>query len=195
MKLKITGGTLKGRMIATPKGQQTRPTSERLRQTVFDILSGRIEASHFLDAFAGSGAIGIEALSRGAKSLTLIEQARPAIACIESNLKELGLSSRATLYRCDCIKALLALKNKHTFDLAYFDPPYPKSPKELEYLNHLFEVMDTSQLFADGALILFELPLNTSQINLDPHPHLMLEKSRKIGNTCLHQITYTEMKN
>lgn len=190
MKLRISGGVFRGRKIAAPKGATTRPTSDRLRQTVFDIIGAQIEGAYFLDAFAGSGAMAIEALSRGATSATLIERNRMAIEAIEANLKELELTSQATLYTADSIKAMKQLSSGSPFQIGYFDPPYPKSMKELSYFNEIFGQINQGGLFEAGALLFFEMPYETHQVNLDPYSALKLVKSRKVGNTCLHEVIY-----
>lgn len=123
MTLKILSGKFKNRLLKTPKGTKTRPTSSKVRGSIFDSLQNQVDNADFLDLFAGSGSMGIEALSRGAKSATFIEKDRSAAACIRENLEMLGIE--ASVYQMDVFIALkLLLKKGGAFDLIYIDPPY-----------------------------------------------------------------------
>lgn len=120
MGLKILSGIFKNHSLVSPKGSKTRPTSSRLRGSVFNILQGHVEGADFLDIFAGSGAMGLEALSRGAASVTFIEKNVKAVQCIRSNLKTLGIKGKVMLI--DAFLGVKILKNR--FDIIYLDPPY-----------------------------------------------------------------------
>lgn len=123
--MRITGGELRGRSIQTLKGQQTRPTSSKVREAVFNILRDHLPGSRWLDLFGGSGIMGIEALSRGAAHATFVESSPAAFLVLKSNLQRLGLMDRVTLMRGD---ALMFLRRTHlVFDLAYVDPPWGKN--------------------------------------------------------------------
>src|SRR5581483_8168611 len=89
--MRIIAGTLKGRTLATPTWEGLRPTSDRLRETLFNVLAPRIDGSRFLDLYAGSGAVGLEALSRGAQPVALVERAQPALKILRANAKKLGV--------------------------------------------------------------------------------------------------------
>jgi 16S rRNA (guanine966-N2)-methyltransferase len=123
---RIIGGGGKGRRLKTPAGQNTRPTGARVRQTLFDILAPRVAGCRFLDAFAGSGAVGLEALSRGATEVVLVESNPAAAAALRENVRALASAGgEARVYRQDVRVALAALANAGaTFDVIYFDPPY-----------------------------------------------------------------------
>lgn len=121
----VIGGKFKHRELRTPKGTKTRPTVAKLRQSFFDKMQTQIEGIRFLDLFAGSGAMGIEALSRGAEHVTFVEKNKFAVQCIKENLKNLGIEDRAEIFFKDVYVALdYLLKEKVLFDLAYVDPPY-----------------------------------------------------------------------
>jgi len=120
----ITGGEARGRRIASPEGLAVRPTASKIRQAFFNILGRRLAGGHFLDVFAGSGLMGLEALSRGAADLVAIEESGKLVTAIESSLKMLG--SEAEIIRGDFRRVLPTL-SRWTFDVAYADPPY-KSP-------------------------------------------------------------------
>jgi 16S rRNA (guanine966-N2)-methyltransferase len=121
--MRIVGGSLGGRVLRAPHGAATRPTSEKVRQAIFNILPDA-DGVHVLDVFAGSGALGIEALSRGAAHATFFETAKPALAAARGNLQELGLDARATVIAGDAV----ALAARHTppapYGLVFIDPPY-----------------------------------------------------------------------
>ena len=100
--MRVIAGTRKGHTLVAPRGTDTRPTSDRVRENIFN-LAGPLEGAKVLDLFAGSGALGIEALSRGAAHATLFEKAKPALDAVRGNLKDLGLEPRATVVPGDSI--------------------------------------------------------------------------------------------
>ena len=123
--MRIIGGIYKGRTLRTARGLETRPTSDRLRETLFNILAPRVEGSRFLDICAGSGAVGIEALSRGVNHTTFIDRSRHACAVIEANLSALGIKDEAKIINSDAAAGLGRLgKQSSRFDVVFFDPPY-----------------------------------------------------------------------
>lgn len=125
--MRIVGGSLSGRVLRAPAGAATRPTSEKVREAVFNILGNRlgsIEGDHVLDLFAGSGALGIEALSRGATHATFVDAGRPAVAAIRNNLRELGLESRATIVPSDAVTSAARHDANAPWRLVFVDPPY-----------------------------------------------------------------------
>ena len=121
--MRIIAGTLKGRRVHAPTWTGLRPTSDRLRETLFNILSTRVVDAQVVDGFAGTGAVGIEALSRGAAHVTFIEQDRRALALIERNLDLPGIEGRYTIERGD-VAAVLRRRSDPAFDLILLDPPY-----------------------------------------------------------------------
>ncbi len=122
--LRVIAGEHRGRRLATPAGRDTRPTADRVREAVFSIL-GPIGGVEVLDLFAGSGAMGIEALSRGASSATFVDRARPACDCIRANLDALGVSDHARVVCRDWRQALAADHATGRFyGLCLIDPPY-----------------------------------------------------------------------
>jgi 16S rRNA (guanine(966)-N(2))-methyltransferase RsmD len=123
--MRVIAGTAKGFRLSTPKGRATRPTADRVKEAVFNILSPRLPEAIFLDLFAGSGAIGIEALSRSAQFTVFVESSGQAVKNLRQNLQHTGFTEQARVLTMDGIKALhlLAAENV-SFDLAYIDPPY-----------------------------------------------------------------------
>lgn len=141
MNLRILGGRWKGRMLQSPRSISTRPTQGVLRQAVFNICQCQIEDALFLDLFAGSGAMGLEALSRGAKKAVLVEKDLKAADCIRKNISLLQTESQAELLIGDLMHALKKLSKRNiSFSLIYIDPPYEKSallPEILDFIeNH-----------------------------------------------------------
>jgi len=122
--MRVIAGHFKGRRLKTPTWEGLRPTSDKLRETLFNILAPRMAGARVLDGFAGTGAVGIEALSRGAAHVTFIEKSRRAAALIEANLKACGVEEGYTIRCADVVAALNGLPAADAFDLILLDPPY-----------------------------------------------------------------------
>jgi len=122
--MRVIAGRFKGRRLKTPTWEGLRPTSDKLRETLFNILAPRIEGARVLDAYAGTGAVGIEALSRGAAHVTFVEQNRRAAALVAANLQECGVEGGYTIECADVVAALDAHAAADAFDLILLDPPY-----------------------------------------------------------------------
>jgi 16S rRNA (guanine(966)-N(2))-methyltransferase RsmD len=121
--MRVIAGTQKGRRLHPPRWAGLRPTSDRLRETLFDVVGARIEGTRVLDGCAGTGAVGIEALSRGAEHVVFIEQDLRAVALIERNVSHCGLRDRCTIRRAS-LPAALQHPPMAPFDLVLLDPPY-----------------------------------------------------------------------
>jgi len=122
--VRIISGRFKGRRLKTPTWEGLRPTSDKLRETLFNILAPRIEGARVLDGYAGTGALGLEALSRGAAHVTFVEQDRRAAALIEANASACGLAGGYTIASGDFVLLSSRLKAGEGFDLILLDPPY-----------------------------------------------------------------------
>ena len=122
--MRVIAGEYKGRRLAAPTWPGLRPTSDRLKETVFAILAPRLEGARVLDGFAGSGALGIEALSRGAASVVFIELDSRAAGLIERNLAHCRIADGYVMMRAEFTRALRQLPDDRRFDLALLDPPY-----------------------------------------------------------------------
>ena len=148
--MRVITGIYKGRRLKTLEGSAVRPTSDRMRETLFNILAPRIEGARFLDLCAGSGAIGIEALSRGAGQVTFVESSRKSSTVISENLRHCEIRNGYTFIARDALMTLKYLaQEKQQFDLIYFDPPYDS---EL-YSPVLWQIARGNLLTEDGILI------------------------------------------
>lgn len=173
----VLSGKLRGRSLQSPKGEQTRPTTALVRKSVFDTLRPYLEDAHILDLFAGSGAIGIEALSNGAAHATFVEKHPLALKALRHNLHTLGLEDSSTILAFDAHAALKKLKN--TFDIIYSDPPYDQSSFHTSLLNFL----DTHPLLRPGGFLFLEEGEETPYASLS---HLTFIRTRSFGNAHLH---------
>jgi 16S rRNA (guanine966-N2)-methyltransferase len=172
--MRIIAGTHRGRRFAAPKGDHTRPTSDRVREALFSIV-GPLEDAAVLDLFAGSGALGLEALSRGAARCTLVERDRAACRVIRDNLASLGLVG-ATILQRDAVQALREeAAAGRRYDLVLLDPPYGEwSELEQRLAASLPAVL------ADDALVVVETEART-----EPRLPLDLETTRRYGSARL----------
>lgn len=123
--MRVIAGQFRSRILSAPKGMDTRPTSDRLRETLFNVLAPRIDGAVWIDLYAGSGAVGIEALSRGARDVVFVEQAEPALRAIRSNLAALGIRGGYALEARSAAAALRRLaETGRKADLVFLDPPW-----------------------------------------------------------------------
>jgi len=176
----IIAGKYYRRKIASPKGAETRPTSSRLRETVFNIIQEGVEGSDFLDVFAGTGAMGIEALSRGAKRATFIEGNPGAIQTLKDNLKSLEITHQGNVMFGDYIKNLKILgNNQGKFDIIFADAPYHLKDAASILLNQII----ANQLLKAGGKVFIENDEPLLQQNFSGLVHL---NSRKSGKSYLH---------
>jgi 16S rRNA (guanine(966)-N(2))-methyltransferase RsmD len=143
----------------------TRPTSDRLRETLFNVLAPRIASVAFLDLYAGSGAVAIEALSRGATRVTFVERAPAALKVLRANLASLGLTTGVTIHTGSAAAFLRKLKpGAPVFDIVFLDPPYDAAEEYASSLNQLGA--PSSPLLAPGALVIAE---HRRKQSLEPH--------------------------
>ncbi len=155
--MRVIAGTYRSRILKSLKGLALRPTSDRLRETLFNILAPNIAGSRFLDLFAGTGAIGIEALSRGAAEVIFIENQALAVTLIRRNLESLGITSRVTVLAVDALRGLQTLASRkgaaHTaFDFLFLDPPYAAA----EDYSRVLEFLGSADLLAPGGIVIAE---------------------------------------
>jgi len=180
MSLRIAGGLLKGRVLKTPESETTRPTTGMLRQAVFNICQEWVSESRFLDIFAGSGAMGFEAISRGAGFVTFIESDKLASQIIRDNAEAFLVQQQVQVLAIDAKQALAKLMSP--YDLIYIDPPYDKD------IPDVFRLIVERKLLAPRGLIFLEERFDSKkEMNF---PHLELIGSRRYGGSHLHQFRH-----
>ena len=149
--MRVISGSARGKKLVSLEGTNTRPTLDRVKESLFNILQFDIENKNILDLFAGSGAIGIEAISRGAKSATFCDNSPDAIRIIKTNIKNTRSTEKATVLNKDYIQALKYLSsNNKKFDIIYLDPPYRTEFADIA----IKEIIDLDLLSKDGIIIL-----------------------------------------
>lgn len=148
--MRIITGTARGARLKAPKGMETRPTSDRVKESLFSILGARVRGRRVLDLFAGTGSLGLEALSRGAARAVLVDRATEAV--LRDNAAHTRLAGAARVVRADVFRALARLSAEgETFDLVFCDPPYGKGLWE-----RALTALDASALLAEDALVVVE---------------------------------------
>jgi 16S rRNA (guanine(966)-N(2))-methyltransferase RsmD len=153
--MRVIAGTFRSRLLTAPPGTSTRPTSDRLRETLFNILAPRIPNCRFADLFAGTGAVGIEALSRGAAHVFFAEKSPPALKSLKTNLAALRIASGYTLEDRGTTALLQRLSKLPPLDIVFLDPPYDAEDDYTQTLGFLGSPANAA-IFAPGALILAE---------------------------------------
>ena len=160
--MRIIAGTARSLPLKTPEGLETRPTSDQIKETLFNMLQADVYGSYFLDLFAGSGQIGLEALSRGALYAVFVDNGRKPVKCIEDNIAFTKFSDKAKVIATDVISAIHSINSKFKFDIIFMDPPY-RTGIEKEVL----EALSHSQLLKDNTLIIVEAAMETDFDYLD----------------------------
>lgn len=154
--MRVIAGSARRRNLVCPSGNKTRPTTDRIKETLFNILQQKIPDCRFLDLFSGSGGIGIEALSRGAKEAVFVEKDREAVSCIKTNIKNTGFEDCSRVMAMDVMQALRRLEQlEMPFDLVFLDPPYEKGFEE-----QVIPFLTSSHLVKKDTLIILETSLS-----------------------------------
>ena len=176
--MRIISGTVGGRKLTEPVGNKIRPTSDRVKESIFNILQFDIEGRRVLDLFAGTGQLGIEALSRGAASAVFVDSSSDAVKLVRDNLRICGLYELARVYLSD---ALRFLESDERFDIILVDPPYDSM------LTHkvVSKIIEFDKLNVNG-IILCEFRAATAIPEVKPPYELV--KSYKYGTVCLTKI-------
>jgi len=177
--MRIISGISKGRRLVAPKNQAVRPTSDRVKESIFNILGDKVEGKVILDLFAGTGNLGIEALSRGAKKALFVEKGRQALRLIQRNLSQLGMKERSEILPRDVSRAIGILEQRgEPFDLILMDPPYEKGLIR-ETLSKLY----SHRIYHKDSILVIE------HDRREPIPEVVegwtLSRQRKIGNTLI----------
>lgn len=155
--MRVIAGKARSIQLKAPEGMETRPTTDRIKETLFNMINNNIYDSCFLDLFAGSGGIGIEALSRGARKAYFIESNRKACSVIEANLSKTHLVEDACIINTNALNALSRLSSDEKFDIVFMDPPYGKGlEKEILSKPTFIDILN------EDALVIVESDLETS---------------------------------
>ena len=154
--MRVIAGKARRLQLVTVPGRDTRPTTDRIKETLFNMLQPYLPGARFLDLFAGSGGIGIEALSRGASHAVFVEQNRQAVSCIRQNLSHTHLEQEAEVYPMDVMRALVLLQSQGPFDLIFMDPPYGRMLERT-----VLEQLSGSPLIHPGTLLIAEIATDT----------------------------------
>lgn len=182
--MRIVGGAHRGRRLFSVKGRATRPTSDRVRESVFNILAARIKGVHVLDLFAGTGALGVEALSRGADSACFIDNSRQALLAIYKNINMIGLDKKSAVIRWDAtnnLNCLIPYQSK--FKVVFMDPPYGK-----KMIRPAMKHLDRANCLEREAILVVE---HTPEETLDSHlgPFFQTDQ-RRYGKTLISFYNY-----
>lgn len=154
--MRVIAGKARSIPLKTIEGQDTRPTTDRIKETLFNMLQNELADCFFVDLFSGSGGIGIEALSRGARKAVFVEKSPKATACIQENLLKTKLTDQAEVLSTDAVGAIFRLEGKGSADFIFMDPPYGQ---ELE--KQVLEALRGSSLVDEYTTIIIEADLKT----------------------------------
>jgi len=185
--MRIVAGKNKGKILKSPKDLSVRPTSEKVREALFDILGTSVEETRFLDLFAGTGAVGIEALSRGAKNVIFIEKEQKCIKIIKENLEKTKNSQNAAVYKIDFLYGLKLLARRNILlDFIFLDPPYNRGLINIS----LSEISKLPILKHNGLVIAQYYKKEKIMENLN---NLRLHNQRKYGECYLSFYEYVNI--
>ena len=185
--MRIVAGKNKGKILKSPKDLSVRPTSEKVREALFDILGTSVEETRFLDLFAGTGAVGIEALSRGAKNVIFIEKEQKCIKIIKENLEKTENSQNAVVYKIDFLSGLKLLARKNALlDYIFLDPPYNRGLVNIS----LLEISKLPILRHNGLVIAQHYKKEKVMENLN---NLSLNNQRRYGECYLSFYEYVNI--
>jgi 16S rRNA (guanine(966)-N(2))-methyltransferase RsmD len=174
--MRVIAGRLRGRHVDAPKGGSTRPTYDRVRESLFAILGPRIEGAAVLDLFAGSGVLGIESISRGARAAVLVDVAPGAVATIRRNVERLGVASSCEIRRGDAARLLERRAFGRRFDVVFVDPPYGSGVHE-----RILRLLGVAGALEPGALVVVEHGAGDELP--DATGRLVLKRTERYGST------------
>lgn len=174
--MRIISGEQKGRRLNGGKKTKIRPTSDRVKESIFNVLREEIIGKIILDLFAGAGSLGIEALSRGAESVTFVDSSFQSINVLKNNLKNSNLQTKTTILRLDGLKAVRKLKTN--YQIIFADPPYLKG-----FIQKIIDSIVQSELLEKGGILVLEHHKKESFIS--PEDKLLVLKQKKFGDTII----------
>lgn len=174
--MRVISGTAKGHRLQAPRGAETRPTSDKVREAIFDMIGGRVIDENVLDLFAGTGALGIEALSRGAESAVFVERRQIACQIIRANLQHTGLGDRARLLCTTVERAMRSLDG--SFAVVFVDPPYATANAQ-----GIMDALSGAKAIENDATVVFEHSPRFAVA--DRYGRLSLERRKVYGDTAV----------
>jgi 16S rRNA (guanine966-N2)-methyltransferase len=180
MRLRIISGLFKGRFISAPDFKGTRPTTDRVKETLFNILNNEfdMDGAKVLDVYAGSGSLGFEALSRGASHISFIEKNSTVVNNLKKNISDLGVGELCTIYRSEASRFLSNYKSN--FDLILADPPF------FEYdIYEVVNIVKEEKILNHDGMMLIERSIQTKEKDIQ---NLQMEPFKKIGDTLLYKF-------
>ena len=181
--MRIIAGQCGGAQLYAPRGMDTRPTQDKVKESLFCIIQAYVPGAQVLDLFAGSGALALEALSRGADCAALADRDREAAACIRRNIEKLRFTQAARLYAADWRQAISQMKaDGRRFDLVFLDPPY-----RMQVLEECCAALADLELLETDALLVLEHRLDAVPA---PDARFALWKERAYGDTAIHFFHY-----
>ena len=179
--MRIISGSLRGRSLNAPKGQGVRPTSDQVKESLFNIIGPRTTQAAVLDLFAGTGNLGIEALSRDAERAVFVEKVPTHFQVLQRNLAHCGVEEKSDAYCGDANKLLRMLQRKYgQFDIIFLDPPYRHTKMLRDVLSHIVK----RKILVENGLLIAEHS-QTFTPPADVENSLFLEKTRRFGDTCI----------
>ncbi len=172
--MRIISGTLRGKKLSTLEGIETRPTLDRVKESIFNIIQSDIKDANVLDLFGGSGALGLEALSRGANKAVFCDSSKAAIRIIEKNIKDTKLECKSQIINNDYLKALDMLNEK--FDIIFLDPPY-KTNFAINAINKIIKL----NLLSENGIIIFETNDEDKEKEILKNDNIEIYDKRRYG--------------
>lgn len=189
--MRITGGKFRGRILKTPKGDHVRPTQDCVREALFSILQGEIPGCCFLDLFAGTGAVGLEALSRGASDVTWVEANRATARLTSANVSTIaGDSAAFSVVSADVFHWIRSAGSSASFDIVFADPPYDLARPD--GLSSLASLLTAHKVIAPNGILITEMPLDAPVSSLPGWTEL---RNRTYGKTRLVLRQFTSTSN
>ena len=174
--MRVTGGVARGRQLRTPRGKATRPLLSRIRKSFFDVIGDGVQRSHFLDLYSGSGAVGIEALSRGAERVVFVEKDKVSVETIKENLASCNFSSPSKIWQKDVLTFLPFLLGKERYDFIFIAPPYHQGLQD-----RTLDIIERENI-GKAWIIVQHSPQEKVSLNRE---NIKIFKQRRYGDTIL----------
>jgi 16S rRNA (guanine966-N2)-methyltransferase len=185
--MRIIAGTARGRRLIVPPTNDVRPTTDRVREALFSHLADSVRQGDVLDLFAGSGALGLESLSRGARRVVFVEQSRATFSCLKKNIVALGVDHSCTCYLANALSWLKRLKGSgRQFDLIFLDPPYDGN-----YLLPVLDLIVDTRCLTSTGIIVAEHREGFNVDDMDLNPALSVRRKKQYGKTAITTLEWS----